>query len=104
MSDQDGAQGRWTHGPWYVAEFAVEHEEAGAAIRTEGGERVAHTAGAHSMRPERHWRDQANANMIAAAPELYEALEAMLEFGDTEKRASAELNARAALAKARGER
>ena len=41
-----------------------------------------------------------NANLIAAAPELYEALEMMLEFP---KAGPSTSTARAALAKARGE-
>ena len=43
--------------------------------------------------------DEGDANLIAAAPELYEALEALLEYRDK----WAVEKARAALAKARGE-
>jgi hypothetical protein len=59
-----------TAGPWRILGFAGEHEEAGAVIVGANGERVAHTSGAHSMRPEDHLRDQANARLIAAAPNL----------------------------------
>lgn len=47
--------------------------------------------------------EMANAHLIAAAPELYEALEAMLEECEDDEFAPHVMDAKAALAKARGE-
>ena len=96
---------KFTPGPWAVdnrASFCVNAERDGAA----GG--VCSTGGYYAS-----WRDgeelmlenQANAHLIAAAPELYEALERMVadyDIGEMTETPILDV-ANAALAKARGE-
>jgi hypothetical protein len=55
---------RWTPGPWTAHAFLV----------MAGYDRITHTGG--NLPPPRAHESQANARLIAAAPELYEALEA----------------------------
>jgi hypothetical protein len=87
----------FTPGPWEARTFAI---YGGANMR----DRIAHTGG--GLPPPRVRESDANARLIAAAPELYEALEATLEFlgeiGAGPRKALRE-QVQAALAKARGE-
>ena len=82
-----------TPGPWHV--------ESGDEVRAADGWEVAYIYGASRQRVD--W--EANARLIAAAPELLEALEAITanaswaDWRDLDQI----LNARAAIAKAKGE-
>ncbi len=103
MTDQP----KWTPGPWRATTH--DHPEQGVYA----GYRIAKMTGGEIQ------RDRANANLIAAAPDLYAALDAAYDFiadqyGDAEAQAlegefvSKEARAIweticAALAKARGE-
>ena len=57
----------------------------------------------NDIREEYGIDQEANANLIAAAPELYEALENALEVMEDGHQSNAKVMAREALAKARGE-
>ena len=93
---------RFTPGPWKVLNF-----ERDEAFEIEGGgctlALLHYDVGAWTARTE----SEANAHLIAAAPELYEALETVLvnnRTGATGQRArEGWAKAIAALAKARGE-
>ena len=92
MTDQP----KWTPGPWRATTH--DHPEQGVYA----GYRIAKMTGGEIQ------RDRANANLIAAAPDLYAALEKALNFiTNTESEMGETLPcgdaARAALAKARGE-
>lgn len=86
---------KYTPGPWETLAY-ISHEQQTDFILVKIGRRV-HMVGYSD-------EDKANARLIAAAPELLEALEAILEdaFGgmDTLARIQA---AEAAIAKAKGE-
>lgn len=89
---------KFTPGPW-TAEPMVGR---GAWVKGVTGEWAALSCG------DTNERAQSNASLIAAAPELYEALEGFVIFHSGHAMANAELQARmiaarAALAKARGE-
>ena len=98
----------WTPGPWNVfpvkdGEFpGIEAEEQGFSVVVWGDEEDG--AG---IKGENHENMMANAYLIAAAPELYEALEAILKWTDApsgENRFKPDYEkAIAALSKARGE-
>ena len=95
---------RHTPGPWFVAGYAGEHDEAGAHIKASDGTSVAHTA------PEGGggWLSYvADARLIAAAPDLLEALAGIVEIGKRDmsnpKYDGYFKSARAAIAKAGGE-
>ena len=86
-----------TPGPWLA-----DHD---CDIRTEAGTPIAYLAQTVAMATE---EAEANARLIVAAPELLEALEALLrEFNqslpDARERERARKNARAAIARAKGE-
>lgn len=97
--------GKWTPGPWHTT---AKHERQ---VSDRRGFKVAkaliRTRGANFTLPE--YQAEANAHLIAAAPELYEALAQIEYFFGAESSAvkrrftDARTNARAALAKARGE-
>ena len=86
------AEPKYTKGPWENVDDAYIEAANGTVVVNE----------MNTALPDE--QITANAHLIAAAPELYEALEAMLRFGDIGSRAAAEIKAHAALAKARGER
>lgn len=94
------SQPKWQPGPWKVD---PDHRPGMAWNRHivfgDGDGRICFMAHSGGGNPE---RDQANANLIAAAPELYAALDGLLA-APRETAAAAEIAARAALAKARGE-
>lgn len=87
---------KWTPGPW-VFDGTGPHNVFGCDISNSLGDSIAGSW---------HGRDEvakANAHLIAAAPELYDALEEMLRIvGGYEYPETAKM-ARAALTKARGE-
>ena len=59
----------WTKGPWvFTAPIGAEHAE----VRDIDGRRIAVTIGSYPMRTK---TEDANAHLIAAAPDLYAALE-----------------------------
>jgi len=92
MTDQP----KWTPGPWRATTH--DHPEQGVYA----GYRIAKMTGGEIQ------RDRANAHLIAAAPDMAEALEKALNFiTNTESEMGETLPcgdaARAALAKARGE-
>jgi hypothetical protein len=72
-----------TPGPWKVAGFAGEHDEAGASIVGANGDRVASTwGGLRAASPTSEWRRyHADAELIAAAPELLASLRGIIEIG-----------------------
>ena len=85
---------RHTPGPWRIAFF-------GSHVETSDGEPIAKVAGIRGMK----MAQRANANLIAAAPDLLEALEmlAAVDFGaDGSVERGARL-ARIAIAKATGD-
>lgn len=86
-------QTKWTPGPWSndrIGEIAVSLGDDNIALVCFEGE----------LNDEKEC--EANAHLIAAAPELYEALKEVVALSDRKQHAWD--NARAALAKARGER
>lgn len=83
-----------TKGPWHIVED-----------RTHGSLEVfsEDTAIAEMWRRGNKTLEMANAQLIAAAPELLAALEALLDYENGIQKAIAEQMARAAIAKAGGE-
>jgi hypothetical protein len=95
---------KWSEAPWTVAvpESKAERQKlyVRCALRLDGapaGIAVAHVTSAAGFAE----RD-ANAHLIAAAPELYEALDAFMRLGTMDDQSAIDA-ARAALSKARGE-
>lgn len=91
---------KWTEGPWRKESFSLSEE-----ILATGNKLVAIVQSRHCESPEEM---RANAHLIAAAPELYEALAALLSRVGNDADAHAwfldeQENAIKALAKARGE-
>ena len=91
-----------TQGPWRV-------ETQDISVSTDDGEQIAQTAAVPGFGMSVHWnipQRKANAHLIAAAPDLYEALAGLMyEIADCSQFDlwdNAE-KAEAALAKARGE-
>ena len=88
---------KWTPGPWHVpkargyAHGPVDKNDVPVVTWT-------------GMARPRQENGMANAHLVAAAPDLYEALEAMLDECVDDEFAPHVMDARAALAKARGER
>lgn len=92
-----------TPGPWEVV-----HAEYGIVVRTEsptktkyGASRYAAIGGFDRNEPDQLAEAQANARLIAAAPDLLEALLFVLKYESMG--AVTEATARAAIAKATGE-
>ena len=88
---------KWTKGPWHVP------KARGCAHGPVDKNDVPVVTWTGMARP-RQENGMANAHLIAAAPDLYEALEAMLDECVDDEFAPHVMDARAALAKARGER
>lgn len=84
----------FTPGPWETLSFS-QHELQTDFAMVKVGKRV-HMVGYSD-------EDKANARLIAAAPELLAALEALLDYENGIQKAKAEQMARAAIAKAGGE-
>ena len=98
---------KWTPGPW------LRDTASGLScdVRASSGRKVAlcwglsTTRAAMENRPGYRAECNANAHLIAAAPELYDALEALLDSPYADPHGEKErMAARAALAKARGEK
>jgi hypothetical protein len=96
----------WTPGPWRVSSERRRVQPAvfgadGSPVASCGG----NAPGYGQYSAETHQRRESNARLIAVAPELYAALDALV--ADTEKsdrrNSKAVGKARAALAKARGD-
>ena len=92
---------KWTPGPWVFSEpIGAEHAE----VRDKDGRRVAVTIGSY---PRRTRTEDANAHLIAAAPDLYAALSKTcanaLELGYCHMSDCNTCPNMAALRKARGE-
>ena len=94
MTDKTG----WTPGKWFVSGVRgkIDREEYHAVNVENGGVQIAIVW----YDPKSH-EGYADAHLIAAAPELYEALDALDKYGHTE---AIWHRAKAALAKARGEK
>lgn len=83
---------KWTKGPWRLAPYdsRLIWDARGLCV-------------ADLTSPDRlGYSAEADARLIAAAPDLYEALEAFLQLDDANHQAAID-KARAALARARGE-
>lgn len=127
MDQQDKSAPRFSKGPWTVDETYVDVD--GAILGADGfpvcsTEQTAILPGYDQKLGVRHWSDhegeafitrrpeevQANARLIAAAPDLYEALRAYVDYTEAgvecgeaaETEVDLMLHARAALAKATG--
>lgn len=94
---------KWTPGPWvFTAPIGAEHAE----VRDRDGRRIAVTIGSYPMRTR---TEDANAYLIAAAPDLYAALDELHDLvnmmieGEYEPDSFTIQPARLALKKARGE-
>lgn len=85
---------KWTPGPWW---FEADEVEGMVYVAHKGTECPSTTICSFEAVDE---CDVANARLIAAAPDMYEALEAMLEFPNSGPSHSF---AKTALKKARGE-
>ena|SRR6185437_5491685 len=108
------AEAKFTSGPWAVSSRGLENDGSAivvtkATLPDEYHTRIAAVAvrDPGAPRKNRHTYEcaerDANARLIAAAPELYAALEAMVKqynFGDTLPAGHPLIAARAALAKA----
>jgi hypothetical protein len=68
----------FTKGKWKVVGFLGEHDEMGAIIKS-GDKTIAHTVGGlrYHSKPEEWGEYHANANLIAASPDMYKALKAI---------------------------
>ena len=88
---------RWTEGPWGKESFALSED-----ILAPGNKLVAIVQSRHCESPEEM---RANAHLIAAAPDLYEALENLLSAVENNAYVGSKWieEASDALAKARGE-
>ena len=99
----DSKMSKWTDGPWWVGE--TDHNEQ-RQIVTSNGRLIA--VATHECVKSHLPEMETNAHLIAAAPELYEALETMQSDGHWEADCwivseEAERKADKALAKAQGE-
>lgn len=99
----------FTPGPWSVPHFATDHQCNCQYVLSDGQYGMGAIATVHHNEDGSDGAEHneplgvaiANANLIVAAPELFEALEGVVAVAD---RATAEFDrARAALAKAKGE-
>lgn len=110
---------KWTPGPWKVGGYSMageskhfRHNDGDFIVApVEGDEELGPVARIHfkgkAKRGEAYKTDDpiglANANLISAAPELYEALNALIQTDGEVYSISLRGRANAALAKARGE-
>lgn len=93
---------KWAGGPWHVVPYG-DGDQLVVCSDVDGNWRICFMA-THGGSRSSWEKIQAEADLIAAAPELYDALYAvMLEFGPGTMSDAAFEAANAALAKARGE-
>ena len=96
---------KWTAGPWFVSDDPRPDMEWNRHIATDlaGENRICFMANGG---PERDGEFAANARLIAAAPELFQALDALLGWHESDPTSAGALyaanHARRVLAKARG--
>ena len=96
------AEPKWSSAPWHVVPYG-DGDQLVVCSDVAGNWRICFMA-THGGSPSSWQKIQAEADLIAAAPELYEALHAvMLEFGPGTMSDAAFEAANAALSKARGE-
>lgn len=86
---------KWTPGPWHVEGNA----SSTIAARHDGRAEISEACATGDMTYEEM---RANAALIAAAPELYEALDTFMRLGTMDDQSAIDA-ARSALAHARGE-
>jgi type II secretory pathway component GspD/PulD (secretin) len=93
---------KFTPGPWFIPDHA-----SGFEIESSCNKQIAKTSQLYAVKQASdHDERRANAHLIAAAPELYEALEKLEGWFDSDSKESADKylkKAKAARAKARGE-
>lgn len=92
---------KWVGAPWHVVPYG-DGDQLVVCSDTGGNWRICFMA-THGGSRSSWEKIQAEAGLIAAAPDLYDALEAMLAAADPSDEYAAETKAKAALAKARGE-
>jgi hypothetical protein len=94
--------GKWTPGPWRVNRKAATNVEADNGRQIRG---VAACGGYYDNTSNGAWatENEANAHLIAAAPDMAKALIACISASTPDERTAAIDAALAALAKARGE-
>lgn len=96
---------KWTPGPWVVGESSHNGLPCVDACDPNDGQlmiEICEVWGEDRAESETEM-SRANAHLISAAPELYEALASMLEECEDDEFAPHVMEAKAALAKARGE-
>jgi len=86
---------KWTKGPWVIS------KHCSTLVLNEDGRSIATTGGYQSNTEITLHENEANAHLIAAAPDMYEALKEILSGYDVPN--SACVSAHKALAKADGE-
>ena len=93
----------FTPGPWSVERIDYDLHGLDVSFEVSAGMRTVVQTHMREIKSEGEWieQDEANCRLIAAAPELYAAVEALMSRDWTF--AEAEAKALAALAKARGE-
>lgn len=98
---------KWTPGPWRVSGGRyIKQDYTKIGLSDDAGMMIASIPGGEtsgSFFVENSAECKANANLIAAAPELVEALQACLDHGSMTGSEWVEEKARAAIAKATGE-
>jgi hypothetical protein len=65
---------KYTEGPWRIAGYAGQHDEAGAYIVDATGEHAASTTSLARNTPEGWQQYYQRANLVAAAPEMAQML------------------------------
>lgn len=97
---------KWTPGPWRVSTIGLMNDGS-LPVSSDQGQIARVSAQADFPRGQGHNSEcaerDANAHLIAAAPDLYAALDALIDGRNWTMSTEKFLAARAALAKARGE-
>lgn len=76
------SEAKWTAGPWSIVRYG---DGSSLVIHSDTDNRVCFMATASSDRPTSHAEIRANARLISAAPDLAEALEAIMQAADSVK-------------------
>lgn len=92
---------KWTRSPWHVVEYG-DGDQLVVCSDVDGNWRICFMA-THGGSRASWGKIQAEANLIAAAPDLYQALAGLLHQEEHGDNALDFTDAKAALAKARGE-